>query len=68
MNPFWLSPTLIWLELAIDNRSHASCHRRVRAEEKSKENKRMCALGYDGNKSFYLLFVGVIFLSILDCF
>jgi hypothetical protein len=24
--------------------------------------------GCDGNKSLYLVFVGVIFLSILDCF
>jgi hypothetical protein len=23
---------------------------------------------YDGNKSLYLVFVGVVFLSILDCF
>jgi hypothetical protein len=29
---------------------------------------RRCGVWVDGNKSLYLVFVGVVFLSILDCF
>jgi hypothetical protein len=56
------------LEISLDD-NEEGCRNIIsamKAEEKVRAN--LAEANYDGNKSLYLVFVGLFFLSILDCF